>query len=347
MFQRILVPLDGSPSAEHALPIAANLARRARGSLVLLHVVQEASVLSNSLAESSSSQEKGGKDAETKRIEALERVMTEAASYLALLPTVYAKDLAGVPIEIDVAFGAPALTLPSTAHLEQVDLMVVCSHKETALGQWGLESTAWQVMRHSPVPMLIINEHEKEMPVLDGAHPLRVLVPLDGSLFAEAALAPALQLLAQGAGSGQRELYLLHVVDLFGGNGVGEEEAHMSPYTTRQARQSAMHYLQAVAARLQRDSVCGSDVHVTCLVTSGVDIASAILQEQAWAEASERVPVSLTVLATHGREGVQRQSLGSIAERLLNTTTAPLLTICPRSTPVRLCHVALPTEGRC
>lgn len=339
MFQRILVPLDGSSGAERALPVAANLARQARGSLVLLHVVPELHVSSNSRADSSLLNEKDDRDAEIRRIETLEQAMTEAASYLALLPTMYAKDLAGLPVEMDIAFGAPAPAFSSTAHLEQVDLVVVCSHKEAALGRWGLESVARQVMRQSSVPVLILNEYEQEMPVLDGAHPLRVLVPLDGSLFAEAALNPALQLLAQGAGTGQRELCLLHVVDLLAGDGTGEEETHMSPFASRQARQSALHYLQAVAARLQRDSAGRSAVRITCLVTSGVDIARAILQQERAGD-SEHAPVSLIALATHGREGVQRQSLGSIAERLSDITTTPLLTVCPRSTPVRLCHIA-------
>jgi len=39
MFQRILVPLDGSAHAERALPLAARIARASRGSVTLLHVV--------------------------------------------------------------------------------------------------------------------------------------------------------------------------------------------------------------------------------------------------------------------------------------------------------------------
>src|SRR5215467_9636259 len=38
MFQRILVPLDGSPLAEQALPVAARVARATGGTVVLLHV---------------------------------------------------------------------------------------------------------------------------------------------------------------------------------------------------------------------------------------------------------------------------------------------------------------------
>ena len=179
------------------------------------------------------------------------------------------------------------------------------------------------------------------MPVLDGTHPLRVLVPLDGSLFAETALTPALHLLSYGARSGQCELCLMHVVDLFAGEGTGDEEAHRSPYTTEQARQSAERYLQAIADRLRQRTDGGQNVQITCLVTSGVDIASAILTQTAQAASS-----SLVAIATHGREGIPRLALGSVAERLLNATTAPLLTVCSRATTVRPMNGALSVPGK-
>jgi nucleotide-binding universal stress UspA family protein len=361
MFQRLLVPLDGSPGAEQAIPVAASLARSTHGSLVFLHIVApatafksmvapvpETSELVRSTSHTAPSVSSHERQREAARTSAIEQVMADAASYLPLLPTRYADDLAGLSTEMDIAFGTASPTLPSTALLEHVDLIVLCRHQEMGMGQWGLESIAQQVMRHSPVPLLILNEQKKAaMPVLDGTHPLRVLVPLDGSLFAETALEPVLHLLSYSAGPGQHELCLLHVVDLFAGDGTGEEEAHMSPYTTKQAHQSAERYLQAVANRLQKRDDCGRHVQITCLVTSSVDIASAILtQTEQETTGSEPAAFSLIALATHGREGIQRQISGSIAERLFNTTTVPLFTVCPRKTMVRLLNFALPAGGR-
>jgi len=359
MFQRILVPLDGSPGAERAIPVAASLARKTHGSLVFLHIVAPATAFKSTVApvpeasepvrstsNTDSSVSSHERKREAARTSAIEQVMTDAASYLALIPSRYADELAGLSTEMDIAFGTASPTLPSTARLEHVDLIVLCRHGEMRMGQWGLESIAQQVMRHSPVPLLILNEQGNAMPVLDGTHPLRVLVPLDGSLFAETALEPALHLLSHAAGPDQHELCLLHVVDLFAGAGTGEEEAHRSPYTTKQAHQSAERYLQAVANRLQKRADCERHVHITCLVTSGVDIASAILNQTEQEIGSELAAFSLIALATHGREGIQRQVSGSIAERLFNATTAPLLTVCLRETTFRLITFALPAGGR-
>lgn len=332
MFQRLLVPLDGSSGAERAIPVAASLARQTSGSLVFLHLVAPATAWQSAVARP---------EHEALRTRAIERVMVDAASYLAMIPARYAEALAELPTEMEIAFGTASPTLPSTARLEHIDLIVLCRHQEAGLGQWGPESIAQQVMRHSPVPLLTLNEHAQDMPVLDGTHPLRVVVPLDGSLFAETALAPALHLLSHGAGSGQRELCLMHVVDLFASDGTGDEEAHRSPSTTEQARQSAERYLQAIADRLRQRTDGGQDLQITCLVTSGVDIASAILTQIAPAASS-----SLVAMATHGREGIQRLAMGSVAERLLNATTAPLLTVCPRVTTVRLMNIALPVPGK-
>ncbi|HEX7734187.1 MAG TPA: universal stress protein [Ktedonobacteraceae bacterium] len=360
MFQRILVPLDGSPGAECAIPVAASLARQQQGSLVFLHLVAPTTafqcavawpqkvmpgVMAGTLREERE---------EARRTEAVEQVMTEAASYLALLPVRYADELAGVTTEMHLAFGTASPTLPSTAHLEHVDLIVLCRHREIGLGQWGLESVAQQVMRQSPVPLLILHEHEQALPVLDGTHPLRVVVPLDGTLFAETALGPALHLLSQGAAVSQRELCLLHVVDLFAGDGTGVEEAHRSPYTTVQAQQTARRYLQMVADQLRARVDCPADVCVTSLVTSGVDIASTILAQRdhvterasGKADAESIVVPSLIVIATHGREGIQRSLLGSVAERVLNATTTPMMTVCPRVAGTRLINFALPAGGR-
>lgn len=332
MFQRLLVPLDGSPGAERAIPVAASLARQTSGSLVFLHFVAPATALQSAVARPHH---------EALRTRAIERVMIDATSYLATIPPRYAEALADLPTEMEIAFGTASPTLPSTARLEHVDLIVLCRHREAGLGQWGLENIAQQVMRHSPVPLLILNGQAQDMPILDGTHPLRILVPLDGSLFAEEALAPALHLLSHGAGSSQRELCLMHVVDLFVGDSTGDEEAHRNSPITEQARQNAERYLQAIADRLRQQTDGGQDVQITCLVTSGVDIASAILTQIAQAASS-----SLVVMATHGREGIQRLALGSVAERLLNATTAPLLTVCPRATPVRLMKSALPVPGK-
>src|SRR5258708_13253439 len=98
--------------------------------------------------------------------------------------------MAGIATETDVASGAASPTIFSTAGYEHVDLIVMCSHGETGMKRWVLGSVAQQAVRHSPVPVLVLNEHGVLPPVPDAARPLRVLVPLDGSELAGSAPAP-------------------------------------------------------------------------------------------------------------------------------------------------------------
>lgn len=148
-----------------------------------------------------------------------------------------------------------------------------------------------------------------------------MLVPLDGSLFAEAALETAIQLMSQLASSPQDELCLVRMVD--------DHSSHNAEMQ-RQARQEAERYLQAIRERLSNESRSGHPFSMTFQVSVGEDVAKTILQQ-----AEDPGSLHLIVMATHGREGVQRLLLGSVAERVLGATTSPLLLVCPKSAATR------------
>lgn len=318
MFQRILVPLDGSPGAERAIPVAACIARSARGSLVFLQVVPPLPVLGENADEAR------GMLSDVKREE---QALTGAASYLAEAIAAYSGDLTGVSTEMDVAFGLTSPTLTSTARLEQVDLVVMCSRHESGVGQWGIESIAQQTMRHSPVPLLILHERGEMLPT-DATRPLRVLVPLDGSLVAEMALEPALQILAQLTRSVQDELCLLRIVE--------ECRANCD-----ESRQQAERYLRAVCERLSRGKSAGCRFSLVPEVRVGADVAKILLEE---ARQGDTVP--LIAMATHGLEGMPRLLLGSVAERVLDATTCPLLVVCSQSSVPRMARSRRRASGK-
>lgn len=236
-----------------------------------------------------------------------EQVLADAANYLAEVIAAHQEDLAGVPPEMDVAFGFPSPTLSQAARLEQGDLIVMCSHREAGLGPWGMESTTQQTLHRSPVPLLILHEHGT-MPLPDATHPLRIIVPLDGSLFAEAALEPALHLLFHLVGSAPGELRLTQVVKE-GGTAYAEAE----------------RYLKAITARLRKGMATGHDVLLTSTVAVGANVARTLFEQ---IEEASHAP--LIVMATHSRDQMQRLLLGSVAEELLEATTCPLLILCPR-----------------
>lgn len=140
----------------------------------------------------------------------------------------------------------------------------------------------------------------------------KILVPLDGSLLAEHALAK--------------------VVELAGGGGVvmlvRAAEAHTLPGVDPTEMQvevvrEAEEYLARVKARLERDGV--KDVQTSVWYGSPV---SAIV------EAARLRGADVIVMSTHGRSGLGRLILGSVAESVLRSTATPILLLRVPEAPV-------------
>ncbi len=135
-----------------------------------------------------------------------------------------------------------------------------------------------------------------------------IIVPLDGSAVAEAALRYAEDL----ARSGDRELLLVTVLDgiVMRGFQPFAESEHM---TVDEACQT---YLERAVRAVE-----SSGVSARSLSVPGDHAASAIL-DLAAAEEAEMI-----VLATHGRSGVGKWLLGSVAEKIVRSAQRPILVV--------------------
>ena len=182
MFQRILVPLDGSKRAELALPLATRLARIWEGDLFLVRVV-------DTLSEAGPTSAVG--TAHLRDIE--DQGKAEAVEYLA--GKTARSEFTGARMHPLVASGEPASALLKVVRQEHIDLVVLCSHGLTGFKRWALGSVAQKVVRQCPVPVLLLRERNLRLNEKVG-QPTRVAVALDGSPFAEAALLPAAHLVA-------------------------------------------------------------------------------------------------------------------------------------------------------
>ena len=323
MFERILIPLDGSSLAEQALPIAARLARASEGTLVLLRVPVIPIMDRPDL---------------TPRQEYSQQVINEEVSkemeYLELVAE--RNDLAGITVEAHERFGAIAPTILSTAQSCHVDLIVMSSHGYTGFTRWSLGSVAQKVVRHSPVPVLVLREGVTLPAQAEGSSPLlSVLVPLDGSELAEAAIQPASQLLAGLATFGQGTLHLLRVVAIPSTSGKYRSQSHIDfdVEVRAQAKQEAEAYLQALVKRSPVSELVAQNVAVTTEVVVTEDVAHAILLAAEPDRKVEGTEVSreqsIIAMATHRRGGLGRWAFGSKTERVLGACKVPLLIIRP------------------
>jgi nucleotide-binding universal stress UspA family protein len=319
MFKRILIPLDGSGRAERALPIAARLARASAGSLILLRVVSTAPAsLPSASAKPILIQTVGEADRE------------QAESYLRGMAE--SELLTGISVEIQLAVGLVAPSILSIAADKHIDMIVMCSHGYTGVRRWWMVgSVAAKVARFAEVPVLVLREGG---PVPEARHPgeppLRILVPLDGSDAAKAALVPAAYLAATLAAPGQGALHLLHVVQ-------PAHESKVPTSTTRSAqitqadRNMASEYLDATTRHLRENPEIANLV-LTSSVTIDDDIAEGIVRvaENGVDDEGDELFGGCDAIAmtTHGYSGLQRW-VGSVTERVLETTRLPLLTVRP------------------
>ena len=320
MFERILVPLDGSKASEQAIPVAARIARATGATIVFVEVVLPPVEFGTYTAD---------RTVELKP-SAFERREERAGGYLARIPETYASELAGIRTELDLSAGAASPEIYEAARLEGVDLIVLCSHGETVLKRWAFGSIAQEAVRHSPVPVLVLNEHSVFPTLLDVPHPLRVLVTLDGSVLAESAILPAAYLVTALSASLQNELHLLRVVDLPSAYGSMKSQAHISDGVHEEAKQEAENYVQSIAARCTMD-LAGFNLQVSSSVVDSTDVAGTIVREAAQArDVVKSTGYDLIAMATHGRSGLPRLLMGSVTEHVLGATTLPLFVVRPK-----------------
>jgi nucleotide-binding universal stress UspA family protein len=137
----------------------------------------------------------------------------------------------------------------------------------------------------------------------------RILVPHDFSETAEKAFGLALALAAKLGAS----LTLLHVYEV--PSYAFAEGVPLPVSLTEEIAAAARSALEVLAGRAAQE---------------GVPIATLLRQGAAWSEiaaAAKEPGADLIVMGTHGRRGVARMLLGSVAEKVVRTAPCPVLTV--------------------
>lgn len=307
MFRQILVPLDGSEQAERALTLAANIARRADGAVTLMRVVAAEAARGSDAVPVRSGQHGAGSDRQS-AIEYLQRMRKSP-------------DLVGVATDVVVRDGSPAEQIRAEAEQHGADLVLLShrSHRPAASVLFG--SVADELMRHTRVPVLVIHaDHDTGLE--DAAsRPVRALVPLDGSTFAEQAIPRAVELLrALETGHGMA----LHLIDV-----IDPKLAYRYDTPETQAMHNARAYLEDVAERITADPA-GTDVAVSWAVETDAEVVGGIARVAEQGDYLRDEYIDFVAMATHGREGIARWFAGSVTDALAHRIPLPVLVVHPR-----------------
>jgi nucleotide-binding universal stress UspA family protein len=305
MIRSILAPLDGSTFGEHALPLAATLARRAGATLHLVHVHQvipPATIAGLTVMDSLDL-----------------HLRQDEQAYLADVKRRLGEK---GPIEVRPTLieGEVSSALQTYAAKVEADLVVMSAHGRGALGRFWLGSVADDLVRHFPRPVLLVRPHEGKPDLNRESSLSNIVVSLDGSSLAEQVLEPVMELgklfgssftLVRVVRPVLRPSYLPDGGTVLGLEHSALEELHA---VQKHAVDDARAYLEGIASRVRNK---GFTAHTHAVIDE--EPATAILLE------ARAQHAGLIAMETHGRSGLSRLFKGSIADKVVRVTEVPVL----------------------
>jgi nucleotide-binding universal stress UspA family protein len=286
-FRKLLCPVDFSPGSQHALEVAARMAREADGELVVAHAWHlpvaafgaDYSVPPELFQEVVDDVQRG-----------LAAATADATRFGA--PRVSSRLLHGVAWDQIVA---------ATRDDPAIDLIVMGTHGRSGLARVLLGSVVEQVIRHAPCSVLAARGP-------GGLQPFRkVLCPIDFSEDSRRALAYAAELTAPG-GAG---ITLLHVVE----PAITFSNLPMAEDNLQSLDRRATHELVRWASELE--------TKVAVPVATEIRIGRPGVQTLTTLDADPTF--DLVIVGSHGRTGIRRVLLGSVAEQVLRHAACPVL----------------------
>lgn len=294
MIERILVPLDGSRFAEAALTPALDIARRAGCNLHLVAAQEEVPAWVYPGLPSVMTEWRG---------EYFDQLLAELGERTTVEITTATPD------------GHVAEEIELEAERVDADLVIMATHGRGPLSRTWLGSVADSFVRCTRRPVLMMRppEDPEAEPEWRGAH--RVLVPLDGSGLAEAAL-PAAMKLGRVYDASYHLVRVVHF-PVAPASPYIPHTAEMNQEAVDEQKAAAREYVEAV-----RDRLVEGGADVDCSVVVAPHPARGIL-----AVAAER-GCTLVAMATHGSR-LRRLALGSTSDKVLRTTELPLLLVRP------------------
>ncbi len=294
MIKHLLVPLDGSPLAESVLPVAANLAKKAKTDITLIHIVEEAP---------------------PEKIHGQQHLTSseQAKTYLKSISEL--EIFNGVEVEVHVheerVQNIPLSIAEHTNELHQ-DLIIMCTHGSGGLHEFLFGSIAQKVISIGKKPLLLINPHNTH----DNCKFNNFLIPLDGNPEHEEAVHFA-SWLAKICGAA---IHLLMAIPYFGTmSGKVTASNRFLPGTTSKMMDmiipDAIEYLEKIQKELTEEGL---------KVTAS---ASRDNPDKAIIDTAKDINADLIIQATHGTRGVEAFWEGSVTPKVSKISKIPLLLV--------------------
>jgi nucleotide-binding universal stress UspA family protein len=306
MYQKMLVPLDGSELAEVVFPYAKELAGRLGVETILLHIsspaLRDFAAMNQAYIE-----------------HAAEIIRREARK-------VHKDTGTGKTIKVtgELVVGYPAEEILRYADEKSVDLILMATHGRSGLKRWAVGSVADKVLRAANFPVWLVRANAPGAKPFDEWPKRTLLVALDGSELAESVL-PHVEILAKQGDGELVEVVLLRIcepltIPSYYTPEISDIPLNWGQYAQQEmarCKQVSAEYLTQIKKRLKDANISAkSEVLVGKAADEIIDYA-------------HKNPFSLIIMATHGRSGLSRLVYGSVAESVLIGVNSPIFLVKP------------------
>ncbi|MFO7587353.1 MAG: universal stress protein [Gemmatimonadota bacterium] len=313
--RRVLVPLDGSRTAEVVLPHCRAIGEAFGAEILFLHVLAHARAGGTPL------------DSVNWRIR-----RAKARSYLEGLALRMRES--GLRVELELAEGRAPTEIVRVAGLRAVDLIILSSHGHGGPGDFGLGGVAHKVVERVGVSVLVVRAGDAPVDDLGLPRVKRVVVAVDCSHQGDWSLSIAARLARHLCG----ELRMLHVVAVpeFPERTPGDFVNRV--YRTRLIeanRAAARAYLDAMAERLSSPDL-----------TVAVDLVEAPSVVRSLAEYERGAEGSLLVVSAHGVSQDSPFPYGPVVSHVLVHGRLPVLVLQDQPRPAGLAPASAPAAER-
>lgn len=308
MYQRMLVPLDGSKLAEVVFTYIKELAGRLDIDVILFYVYTHA----------------------RSEFAPMRKAYIERTADIMRRETreVQRKTGGGKRIKVrgELTEGYPAEEILRYADENAVDFILMATHGSSGVKRWTMGSVADKVLRASRVPVLLVRSGVPEEAV-STQWPMRtMLVPLDGSELAESVLSHV-ETLAKRRGAEPMDVILLRIceppaIPIYYGAELADVPLNwgqVAQQETDRGKKVANEYLAKIEKRLKDINI--TSVRSEVLVGKATDMI---------VDYAKKNTFDLIVMATHGRSGLSRLVYGSVAVNILQGVCSPIFLVKPQ-----------------
>ena len=300
MYTGMLIPLDGSKTAEKVLPHARYLAARLETPVELLAVIDIAELAAQVSPEKARFLNTIINDGERQSKEYLSKI---AATF------------PGRGVKCTIEKGRAADAIIGRGDADTGMLIAMGTHGRSGMNRWLLGSVAEKVLRGTANPLLLVRATDEAKS--EGEATLKsIMVPLDGSEIAASVL-PMVAGMATKLGLEVELFRAFNIPYSVYGTGDGYYAVNIEELINEVGNE-AREYLEKMSAELKKLGVA----KVTCTTKEGFGADEII-------SLGRKNPDNLIAMCSHGRSGVKRWVLGSVTETVVRHSEDPVLIVRP------------------